>query len=80
MSEIAFEIRVQVHGDKITGAEIGCDDPRSPLASGALIAATEHMMTAVAAKSSLGFEAALQLLCEGARKNTVLALDGRKSI
>ena len=63
---------IEVEGpDDWSGAKvsIGCDT--LPVPFGAAMIACEHMMTATALSSSAGFERALELLVEGAKKSKV---------
>ena len=53
---------------------IGCDT--LPVPFGAAMIACEHMMTATALSSNAGFERALDLLVEGAKKSKVLKSGG----
>lgn len=74
---VRFEIIVGLE-DQPDKAEvkIGCDTLPPPLE--ALMVATEHMMNAMALQSNAGYEEALQLLVEGARKSKVFMSHGLK--
>jgi hypothetical protein len=74
MKQIRFMIEVTLPDDESKATvRIGCDCMASLAAQ---MIATEHMMTMFAAGSDAGFEKALELLCEGARKNRVEVLSG----
>lgn len=75
MSErvVNFNLKVEMldnpDGSLRAQVSIGCDVYPPPL--DVAIVATEHMMTATALQSAAGFERALELFVEGAKKNKV---------
>ena len=74
-SKVTFSIVVELADDNsTTQVSIGCDT--LPVPFPAAMVATEHMMTALALRSSAGFDQALALLVEGARTNRIKMLDG----
>src|SRR3990172_1237355 len=65
-------IRVWLMGDSIDnidGAEAVIDTPSPDMPFECLVAAAEHLLTAVAMRSGAGFEHAIQLVVEGAKTN-----------
>jgi len=75
--QIRFEVTVTLdkNGSPVETA-IGCDHPAHPAVFAASVCAAEHFMTAVCTTSEVGFDKALDLLCDGARSNKIKWLSG----
>lgn len=74
MKHVTFQIEVTLPDDESSAdVRISCDGPA--LLSAQMVA-VEHMMTMFAAGSDVGFDHALELLCQGARENRIKVLGG----
>jgi hypothetical protein len=64
---VQYQIIVRCTENGPETVEIKCDSPAAPFA--VIAEAASHLMTIAATKSGIGFEEALELLCQDARAN-----------